>query len=62
MPDDDTIQPLGNSPERRGRETHGAADVHGIVYHIERETLDACVHQDTKVIAKERPCNTQCVG
>jgi len=51
-----------DSPQRRRSETQRAPDVHGIPQHVKREPLHAMVHQDPKVIPKERPRDPECVG
>ncbi len=43
-----------HAPQRRRGEAHRAADVHGVTEHVEREALDAMVHQDAEIIAEER--------
>ena len=46
-------------PESRRGKAHRATDVYWITKHIEREGLDAGIHNDTKVIAQEPACDTE---
>lgn len=45
----------GHVPQRTSREAHRAAHIHWIPQHVERESLYSVVHEDTEVVAKERP-------
>jgi len=49
-------------PQRGRSEAHRAAHVHGVSQDVERESLDAVVHQDPKVVPEERPGDTEGPG
>ena len=49
-----------HAPQRRRGEAHRATDVHGVAEHVEREPLDAVVHQDTEVVSQERARDAKC--
>ncbi|KAI3484933.1 hypothetical protein L1887_51823 [Cichorium endivia] len=48
-------------PQRHGDKAHGAAPVHGVGHHIEREARHHAVHQDAKVVAQVGARHAQCV-
>ena len=50
----------GHAPERDGEEAHRAADVHRVAEDVEREALDALVHEDAEVVAEEGAGNAEC--
>jgi hypothetical protein len=41
------------APQSRRSKAHRATDVHRIAKHVERETLNAGIHEDTEIIAQE---------
>jgi hypothetical protein len=43
-----------NAPQSRRGKAHRAPDVHRITKHVEREALNASIHQDPEIIAQER--------
>ena len=52
----------GLVPQRDGGEGEGAPDVHGVAEDVEREALDAVVHEDAEVVAEEGACDAERVG
>jgi hypothetical protein len=49
-----------HAPQSRRGEAHRAADVHRIAKHVERESLDAVIHQDAEIVAQEPACDAEC--
>ena len=49
-------------PQRDGCERHRASDVHRIAQQVERETVDARVHEDAEVVAQECARDAEGVG
>ena len=43
-----------HAPQRRRSEAHRAADVHRVAEHVKRESLNAMVHQNAKIVPQER--------
>jgi len=41
------------APQSRRSKAHRTTNVHRITKHVEREALDAGIHEDTEIIAQE---------
>ena len=49
-----TRNKIHHAPQSRRGKAHRAPNIHRIPEHVEREALDARVHEDAKIIAQER--------
>jgi hypothetical protein len=47
------------APQSRRSKAHRTTNVHRITKHVERETLDSGIHEDTEIIAQEGARDTK---